>query len=456
MGKPGLQWPGGTGSSENSPGAPRTRSELELLSEVAWVVSNSLSARRVMEHIVRLAARAVGADQARIEALVGTACEGSIPVASVALDVSRDPAVPLSPGLLRWILMTRDSFLSDDPRCDPRIPGAYPQANPRNIFCAPLMARGEINGILMVCNKRGAGGFTLEDQRLISILASQSGQVLENERLRNEERVLLDYREELHVASRIQRELLPKRPPDLSGYDVCSLNVPARMVGGDYFDFLDLGGGRHVVCIGDVCGKGLPAALLMANLQAIVRTQSVAEPPGRECLARCQRFFNEPARQCVERCNRLLQKSTPPERFVTLFYGILDTDRHSLLFTNAGLNPPLLYREGEFQRLRMGGIPLGIEEDWSYGQQNVGIEPGDLIVLYSDGITEARDLAGEEFGEERILSTVRSQCSFGTEQVLESLHDAVRAHVADAPQLDDMTLVLLKRHSVDRTAAAAN
>jgi sigma-B regulation protein RsbU (phosphoserine phosphatase) len=318
------------------------------------------------------------------------------------------------------------------------------------------MVRGEINGLLMVCNKKGAGGFTPADQRLISILASQAAQVLESERLRAQERVMLDYREELHVASRIQCELLPKHPPNLAGYDVCSLNVPARMVGGDYFDFLHLGGARHVVCIGDVSGKGLPAALLMANLQAIVRTQSMAEPPGRECLARCQRFFDEPARQCVERCNRLIQRCTPPERFVTLFYGILDTDRHSLLFTNAGHNPPLLCRKGEVQRLRKGGIPLGIEAEWSYGQESVEIDPGDLIVLYSDGITEARDLEGEEFGEERILSAVRSHCSGGTEEMLESLYGSVKAHVAEAPQLDDMTLILLRRHSLDRSAEKTN
>lgn len=437
----------GTVPLEIPSGSPPFRSDLDLLSEMARMVGLSQSPRSVLEHIVGLATKAVGAERASIESLVGNVFQGSIPVVSVVSEASSIHAIPLSPGLLQWILTNREAFRSENPQRDPRIPGAYPEATPHNILCAPMMVRGEILGLLIVCNKRGPGGFTPEDQSLVSILASQAAQVLENERLLNGERLLLDYQEELQVASRIQGELLPKRCPDLPGYEVCSFNLPARVVGGDYFDFIPMGDGRQAICIGDVCGKGLPAALLMANLQAIVRTQSMFEPPAQECLSRCQRFFDEPARQCIERCNRLLQRCTTPDRFVTLFYGILDTGRNSLLFTNAGHNPPLLCRAGNVQRLRMGGIPLGIEKDWCYGQEAVDVEPEDLIVLYSDGVTEARNPSGEEFGEERILSTIRGYCSRGMGEILEAVRKAVRDHLSGAPQEDDMTLILLRRHA---------
>ena len=251
--------------------------------------------------------------------------------------------------------------------------------------------------------------------------------------------------EEMVLARRIQVELFPKSCPQLEGYEIFATAFPALMICGDYFDFVELDGGRHAICLGDVCGKGLSASLLMANLQAIIRTQSLYNPPGHDCLARCRSFFSAPAKQCVERTNGLLFRSTPPERFVTLFYGILDPSEHTLRFCNAGHNPPLHVSEGQARRLKTGGIPLGIKADWSYNEETLPLAPGDMVVMYSDGITEALDPEGLEFGEARLTGLIQRLWSAPPEKVAAEILSEVEKHLGGAPASDDISLLIFKR-----------
>jgi sigma-B regulation protein RsbU (phosphoserine phosphatase) len=308
-----------------------------------------------------------------------------------------------------------------------------------------MVVGGKFRGVLSVWNKQWGSGFSEQDERVLLVLAMQAAQLLENARLREGERELRLVQEELLLASRIQRDLLPKSPPHIPGYSVCAATRSAAGVGGDYFDFVHLDRTSRAICLGDVCGKGLPAALLMANLQAIVRTQALYEPPGDECHTRCQSRFAQPAKLCMERSNRLLYHSTTAERFVTFFYGILDTERHTLRFSNAGHNPPLLWHHGEVTRLTDGGIPLAVLEDWTYEEKVISMAPGSLLLMYSDGVTEALSPSGEEFGEDQLVALMKEMVTSPGEQILSKVFDAVEGHTQTVLQQDDMTLLLLRR-----------
>jgi len=296
------------------------------------------------------------------------------------------------------------------------------------------MTKAELKGVLTVYNKKGAEHFTEDDQRLLAIIAAQSAQVVENARLYEAELDLQKMREEIRLASRIQTDLLPKEQPRIPGYDIAGKSVPAEVVGGDYFDFIPVDERRTALCLGDVSGKGLPASLLMANLQATLRGQTP---------------FADSARDCIRRCNKLLYQSTSSEKFVTLFYGILDREHHALSFTNAGHENPFLLSEGGMaDRLTEGGVVLSILEEFPYQEATVSLRPGDVLVMFSDGITEAINPAQELFGEARLAAVIAEHRNAAASELIDRIIGAVRAYAATAAQTDDMTLLVLKRLSV--------
>jgi sigma-B regulation protein RsbU (phosphoserine phosphatase) len=183
-----------------------------------------------------------------------------------------------------------------------------------------MIIKGRMIGILTLFNKESAEGFTEADQRLLTIIAGQSANVIENSRLFEEEKKLMQIQQEIQVASEIQKNLLPQEIPSIKGYDIYAINIPAREVGGDYYDFIKISETKTAIALGDVSGKGLPASMLMANLQATLRGQLL---------------FCNCAKDCIKRANNMLFKSTDTSKFVTLFFGILDTEKHTLTYCNA-------------------------------------------------------------------------------------------------------------------------
>lgn len=195
-------------------------------------------------------------------------------------------------------------------------------------------------------------GFTLEDQRMLSIVATQSAQVLENARLYDEAQSLKNIEEELKFANDIQANLLPKSNPKIDGFDIVGRSIPAKKVGGDYYDFIPIDENKNAICLGDISGKGIPAAMVMANLQATLRGQAL---------------FTSSAGECLTRANKLLWRSTDIQTFASLFYGILDKSENIFHFSNAGHNPTFLINsDKEVTRLTKGGTVLGFIEDYQY------------------------------------------------------------------------------------------
>jgi sigma-B regulation protein RsbU (phosphoserine phosphatase) len=301
----------------------------------------------------------------------------------------------------------------------------------RSLLAVPLQQKGKMIGVLTVFNKHGAENFLDHDRRLLTIIGAQSAQVIESARLYLEEQEYQKMQQEMNLARNIQMNLLPKQMPLMKGYDAYGISVPAQEVGGDYYDFISRDENCFIFCLGDVSGKGMPAALLMANLQATLRGTTMG------CKS---------ALDCLKRSNGLLYHSTDQEKYATIFYGVLDTKNHQLSFANAGHNHPFLVsRDGSFKRLEAIGIPLGWMEDFEYTEEVVPFNKGDVLVTFSDGISEAMNEMEEEFEEEKILEAIRQNLDISPKELTDKLLRLVQAHTGNAAQTDDMTLVVIKR-----------
>ena len=238
---------------------------------------------------------------------------------------------------------------------------------------------------------------------------------------------------EVKLARLVQTALLPRKSPQVPGYDIAGKTIPAQMVGGDYFDFIPLDRNRTALCLGDVSGKGLAAALLMANLQATLRGQILLGPSPKQCLIGS---------------NKLLYEITSPETFITLFYAILDNEKNLLNFCNGGHNTPLIFLDHqEPLRLETGGVALGVMEEFSFEEETVPLQPGNVLVVYSDGITEAMDADGEQFGEERLVTLVKEYQHESAADLIEAIITEVKSYSSSTPQVDDMTMIVIKRAS---------
>ena len=236
--------------------------------------------------------------------------------------------------------------------------------------------------------------------------------------------------QELRVAQRIQHALLPKDPPELEGWDIAHDYRPAREVGGDFYDFLNLNDGRVVLIIGDVSGKGIPAAMVMANTQSVLR--AVAQRAG------------IPPSQALEEANDVLYTYLPPNMFATCFYAVLEPTEGWLRYANAGHNLPCCWHEGIVTKLRARGMPLGLLPGMDYEEKQTALAPGDGMLLYSDGLIEAHDPRREMFGTLRMEEFVRAHPGGAT--LIDSLLAELEQFTGEAwEQEDDIALLTLQR-----------
>jgi phosphoserine phosphatase RsbU/P len=235
---------------------------------------------------------------------------------------------------------------------------------------------------------------------------------------------------ELEIASEVQNQLFPRTAPVLQTMELAGSCQPARMVSGDYYDYLRLPDGNLALAIGDVAGKGISAALLMASIQSIVRTQLAAGMPSTSSL--------------VAQLNRQLHASTAPEKYATFFFGAYDESSRILTYTNAGHLPPLLLRAGEATLLEVTGTVVGAFPSIRYEEQTVEIQPDDLLIAYTDGITEPENAYGAEFGAERLAETAFRYHNSEPKEIVAKIMEAVR-HWSAAPEFpDDMTVIVAR------------
>lgn len=299
----------------------------------------------------------------------------------------------------------------------------------------PLVARRDLLGILSVGRRRGDFPYSADDRRLLESVAWQLAFAAENAHLverRVEEKRL---RREIELASEVQRRLFPARPPETRRLDLAGVCLPAQGVGGDYYDFLALPDGRIGLAVADVAGKGLSAALLMSIVQASLRSQARSEvKPG----------------DLVASMNELLYRSTARNCFASFFYARFDEETGQLDYVNAGHNPPLLVRPGAghhgplVRTLSTGGMVLGALPDATYDHESVMLERGDVLVAYTDGVTESFSASGEEYGEERLRALVSGKTDLMASALAQSVVTAARQWAHGAPQHDDLTLIVAR------------
>lgn len=296
----------------------------------------------------------------------------------------------------------------------------------------PLASRKELLGFISLGPKKSEEPYSPSDASLLRTVAAQTGLALENTRLTEAIATEVAQREmlnrEIEIAREVQQRLFPQTLPDIPALEYAGHCRPARGVGGDYYDFLALASGRLGLAIADVSGKGIPAALLMASLQASVRGQSQSGDVA----------------GLMSNVNVLVCDASPANRYATFFYGQFDPSTRKLVYTNGGHNPPIVLRGSEVLLLENGGPPVGLFRMSQYVQDEIVLEPGDLLILYTDGVSEAENLAEEEWGEAALIQTARSCAGLAPSEIITRMMLAADAFAGGAPQHDDMTLVVAR------------
>ncbi len=298
----------------------------------------------------------------------------------------------------------------------------------------PLAFKEKLIGFMSLSSKQSEEPYSKSDLQLLQSVAMQTGLALENSQLTQAIASEVAQRErmnrELEIAREVQERLFPQSYPAMAGLDYAGRCRPALGVGGDYYDFLELPDGSLGIGIGDVSGKGIPAALLMASLQASLRGQTIS---GQADLAKL-----------MTNVNKLIYDTSPSNRYATFFYGQYDPAARLLTYVNGGHNPPMIFRDGEVLRLEEGGPVVGLFKPSRYTQASIQMASGDVIVLFTDGISEAMNIADEEWDEERLVASVRACWRRPAIEMIDCLMRDADAYVAGAPQHDDMTIMIVK------------
>jgi serine phosphatase RsbU (regulator of sigma subunit) len=388
----------------------------------------------LFDTILKLLFEAVTAERGAILLLEG---EPRLPRIKASKSTRGEPLTKVSRSIGRRVMEDRVALLLPNVLEDARFKAeaSILSSGIRSAMCAPLWynpgagLKDEVIGLVYLDSLQRSHSFGEEDLRILTALANVAAAKIENVRLLEESMQMRVLEEDMRMAAEIQTGLLPREAPAVPGYGLVGCNHPCRTVGGDYYDF-SLEGGRLMLALGDVSGKGTAAALIMTVLRAAVRGHWT------------EGFISE----AVTRINRTVCQNIPSNKYVTFFLAALDPGSGRVAYVNAGHNPPLLVRaNGEVETLQEGGMVLGLFEAVPYADGAVDLRPGDTLVIYSDGVTETWNAAGDEFGEEGLQALVvrdrKLDCGALQDQVLRELE----RFSGGAKATDDRTLIVLKR-----------
>jgi len=307
-------------------------------------------------------------------------------------------------------------------------------------LAVPLRTRSEILGVLLLGERPQRAGFSAHEKQVLRACADQFALMIENARLTDRVVEQETLRRDIALASDVQRRLLPDAPPRAECADFAAISVPARRIGGDYYDFVELGDGRIGIALADVSGKGVPAALIMSVVQASLRIISsggdVAPP------------------RLVALINQFVYRSTPASKYATFFYAQLDERHRRLRYVNAGHNAPYLLRAGRrstassapphIEELTVGGTVVGMFPEMEYEEATVELCPGDVLLVFTDGVPEAHNPEDEEFGEERLQALLRQTAHLPADEISARIGAEMNNWIRDAEQYDDLTFIVMK------------
>jgi phosphoserine phosphatase RsbU/P len=333
----------------------------------------------------------------------------------------------LGQGLVGWVAGAGEPLVIPDVSRETRYLAARPET--RSEVVVPIISESRVIGVFNLESDR-LNGFRSADLRVLQAFANQAAISIQRAWFYRQLREKHRLEDEMRFAREIQELFLPKEGVVLPGFDLAGLNLPSQAVSGDFYDYIRITEGQFGVMIGDVSGKGAPAALIMATLRASLR----AEIRNRYAIA-----------EILEKVNYLLWESTEPERFATAVYGVLDLEKRVLTYANAGHNPPLrLDKSGRASWLSEGGLVLGPFPDSTYDQSVLQLTRGEVLVLYTDGVTEAAAPDGEQFGPDRLVAVVRETLRRPAADICREVVASVRAHTGLETPEDDLTVVVLR------------
>ena len=377
--------------------------------------------------ILKLAAKAVGASRG----MVITRSNGELTSRAVMGD-----GLKVSRAVTEQVLGERTSMLVRDTSAENALAASMTIVAQRvkSLMAAPLQTKDDVIGLIYLDSPGIVRDFTPEDLNLITVMANIAAVRLEHARLAEIEQAERIMARDLQQAAEIQRSLLPAESPALGDFEIAAHTIPCRAVGGDYFDYAWAPDGRFAFVVADASGKGMPASLLVSCLQA--RLLTLIEDP-------------MPLGEMARRLNRGLTAKCPGNRFVTVFMALLDLKTGEIEYSNAGHNPPLLVRaSGDVETLEAGGPVMGLIGIAPYSSATIQMNPGDMLLVFSDGVTEAMNAADEEFGDDRLLQYATRARAWPAETIVKTLCDGVDRFAGGAPQADDITVLALRRNSV--------
>lgn len=413
----------------------RTKNELrksvlewEMLYEVGRAVGSSFDVKAVLNSVLDALYMVLRYDAAGIYLVrSGTLEIQAVTTKGYDSDAEDKVRLKVGEGLVGWAIKTGRGTIVPETKSDARY---YPVRSMTNSeMVVPLTAGDSVIGAFNV-ESDGKNAYTEDHLELLTAFANQVGILIERTRFHEELEKKRWIEDELKIARQIQMTFLPSSCPALTDFEVCGTNISYEEVGGDYYDFISIVKHQIGIAIADVSGKGIPASLIMASFRASL----IAEIRN-----------NYAIRSILAKANALLCESIESGTFVTAFYGVLDTKNKVLRFSNAGHYPPILIRKnGTKELLGEGGPILGVMPEATYEERPISISSGDLLVLYTDGVTEALNVSNELYGQERLEQLLLSSIEMSAEAVMQGIIDDVAAFRGSAKQTDNLTLIVLK------------
>ena len=394
---------------ESIPGSKLPSERLELLYHLTRTFNSSLNLEEVLNRVMDEVISAVGAERGFVVLRVD---EGGLDFrAARGIDQSTivDPQFQISRGVVEGVIVSGEAVLTSDAQRDERFSARMSVVNLRlrSILCAPLKIKSSILGAIYVDNSLKAGIFSEDDLDLLTAIAASAAVAIENARLYQVAVEKGRMERELQLAYRVQASLLPSDAPAYPGWDFAARWIPAREVAGDFYDYFPLGEGELGLVIGDVADKGMASALFMANCRSIIRASMLAARKPQDGM---------------RDANRLICADATEGNFLTLFYARLDLNTGKMTYVNAGHNPPLLLKvDGSVISLRRTGMALGVDEEAGFNSGDACLERGDLLCMYTDGVTEAVDADRREFGEECLENLLAELKLHQSDQILADL-----------------------------------
>jgi len=405
--------------------------ELSTLSEASALLTQTMDLQGRLDILTRIVTEALGVKGCLIRLL--DEANGELYIKSV-YNLSRryleKGPVNLSDSVVDQEAILGRVFYSPDVPSDRRMlyPDEAAEEGLRSMLCVALRSRGRVIGTIRVYTGQPQR-FADSEVRLFQAIANQAAVAIENAALYEEALRAQALDQELAAAAQIQRHLIPSRDPVVPGFEIASRYIPVGTVGGDLFDFIPIEDQHLGIVIADVAGKGVPAAILMGATRAVLRGSIETVYAARDIIAKT---------------NRLLCRDIGEEQFITLFYGALDTVSLRLTYCNAGHAPPILFRQGQHCELTEGGLVLGVDPEATYDEAQFTVHTGDVLLFYTDGLTDTMNPEHSTFGRSRLIESVRRHLGEPVGHILDRAWHAVRDFARGALPRDDFTIIVLK------------